>query len=56
MADYGMLAKADIEEGEVLFSIPRSALLHQRTTAVSVLLEKGEQMLKLPDRDGPSWL
>ncbi|RVE72191.1 hypothetical protein OJAV_G00059210 [Oryzias javanicus] len=40
VADYGMLAKEDIEEGEVLFTIPRSALLYQRTTAVSALLEK----------------
>ena len=41
-ADYGMLAKDSIEEGEVLFTIPRSALLHQGTTKVSSLLEKGE--------------
>lgn len=42
VADYGMLAKEDIEEGEVLFTIPRSALLHQGTTKVSALLEKGD--------------
>lgn len=40
VAEYGMLAKDDIEEGEVLFTIPRSALLHQGTSKVSVLLEK----------------
>lgn len=42
MADYGMVAKEDIEEGEILFTIPRSALLHQETTKVSGLLKKGE--------------
>lgn len=41
MSEYGMLAKDDIEEGEVLFTIPRSALLHQGTTKVAALLEKG---------------
>lgn len=42
MAEYGMLAKDDIEDGEILFTIPRSALLHQGTTKVSTLLEKGD--------------
>ncbi|CAG5958473.1 unnamed protein product [Menidia menidia] len=42
VADYGMLATDDIEEGEVLFTIPRPALLHQGTTKVSSLLEKGD--------------
>ena len=37
-----MLAKEDIEEGEVLFSIPRSALLNQSTTQVSAVLEEGK--------------
>lgn len=41
VSEYGMLAKDDIEEGEVLFTIPRSALLHQGTTKVAALLEKG---------------
>lgn len=40
VSEYGMLAKDDIEEGEVLFTIPRSALLHHGTTEVSALLEK----------------
>lgn len=52
VAEYGMLAKDDIEEGEVLFTIPRSALLHQGTTKVSALLEKGvknyNEALNLP--------
>lgn len=41
VAEYGMLAKDSIEEGEILFTIPRSALLHQGTTKISALLEKG---------------
>ncbi|XP_072242746.1 N-lysine methyltransferase setd6 [Leuresthes tenuis] len=45
-ADYGMLAKDSIEEGEVLFTIPRSALLHQGTTKVSSLLEKEKLSLE----------
>ena len=40
-ADYGMLAKEDIEEGEVLFIIPRSVLLHHGTSKVSAVLEQG---------------
>ncbi|XP_041651752.1 N-lysine methyltransferase setd6 [Cheilinus undulatus] len=46
VAEYGMLATDDIEEGEVLFTIPRSALLHQGTTKVSVLLEKERSSLE----------
>ncbi|XP_076878154.1 N-lysine methyltransferase setd6 [Brachyhypopomus gauderio] len=41
IADYGMLAKDDIEEGHVVFSIPRQALLHQGTSAVKKVLEEG---------------
>lgn len=44
VAEYGMLAKENIKQGEVLFTIPRSALLHQGTTKVSTLLEQGEEM------------
>ncbi|KAM8750479.1 N-lysine methyltransferase setd6 [Acanthopagrus schlegelii] len=40
VAEYGMLAKDNIEEGEVLFTIPRSALLHQGTSKLSALLDK----------------
>lgn len=47
VAEYGMLAKEDIEEGEVLFTIPRSALLHHGTTKVSALLEKGDRIAKM---------
>ncbi|XP_042352332.1 N-lysine methyltransferase setd6 [Plectropomus leopardus] len=46
VAEYGMLAKDDIEEGEVLFTIPRSALLHHQTTKVSALLEKERSCLE----------
>ncbi|XP_070763845.1 N-lysine methyltransferase setd6 [Enoplosus armatus] len=46
VAEYGMLAKDNIEEGEVLFTIPRSALLHQGTTKVSALLEKERSPLE----------
>ncbi|XP_035497482.1 N-lysine methyltransferase setd6 [Scophthalmus maximus] len=46
VAEYGMLAKDNIEEGDVLFSIPRSALLHQGTTRVSALLEKEKSCLE----------
>ncbi|KAK0142104.1 N-lysine methyltransferase setd6 [Merluccius polli] len=46
VADYGMLAKEDIEEGEVLFTIPRSVLLHQGTSKVSARLEQGKESLE----------
>ncbi|KAG7523430.1 N-lysine methyltransferase SETD6 [Solea senegalensis] len=46
VAEYGMLAKDNIELGEVLFTIPRSALLHQGTTKVSALLEKEKSTLE----------
>lgn len=45
VAEYGMLATDDIEEGEVLFTIPRVALLHQGTSEVSSLLERGDDRL-----------
>ncbi|XP_062317991.1 N-lysine methyltransferase setd6 [Osmerus eperlanus] len=46
VSEYGMLAKQDIEEGEVLFSIPRSALLNQSTTKVSAVLEEAKASLE----------
>ncbi|KAJ3597140.1 hypothetical protein NHX12_003540 [Muraenolepis orangiensis] len=46
VADYGMLAKEDIQEGEVLFTIPRSVLLHPGTSKVSALLEQGKESLE----------
>ncbi|TSS60381.1 N-lysine methyltransferase setd6 [Bagarius yarrelli] len=47
-ADYGMLAKEDIEEGHVLFSIPRSALLHPGTSKTKDILEEGRSCLESP--------
>ncbi|XP_077451969.1 N-lysine methyltransferase setd6 [Stigmatopora argus] len=46
VADYGMLAQDDIKVGEVLFTIPRSALLHQGTTSLSALLEREKVSLE----------
>uniref|UniRef100_A0A3Q4BU78 N-lysine methyltransferase SETD6 n=1 Tax=Mola mola TaxID=94237 RepID=A0A3Q4BU78_MOLML len=46
VAHYGMLATDEIEEGEVLFTIPRSALLHQGTSKVSAVLEKEKSSLE----------
>ncbi|XP_037624595.1 N-lysine methyltransferase setd6 [Sebastes umbrosus] len=46
VAEYGMLATDNIEEGEVLFTVPRSALLHQETTKLSALLEKERSSLE----------
>ncbi|KAG7248674.1 hypothetical protein CRUP_004467, partial [Coryphaenoides rupestris] len=46
VADYGMLAKEDVKEGEVLFTIPRSVLLHQGTSKVSERLEQGKELLE----------
>ncbi|KAM7396182.1 hypothetical protein PAMP_019243 [Pampus punctatissimus] len=43
-----MLAQDNIEEGEVLFTIPRSALLHHGTTKVSALLEQEKASLESP--------
>ncbi|KAG9352544.1 hypothetical protein JZ751_020958 [Albula glossodonta] len=46
VAKYGMLARNDIEEGEVIFSIPRTALLFQNTTKVKAVLEEGKGSLE----------
>lgn len=45
-AEYGMLAKEHIEEGHVLFSIPREVLLHPGTTKVKKVLEEGKKSLE----------
>ncbi|KAG9463940.1 hypothetical protein GDO78_020767 [Eleutherodactylus coqui] len=42
---YGMLAREDLPAGEVIFSVPRSALLSQRTTRIRDLLEKEQDIL-----------
>ncbi|XP_072520119.1 N-lysine methyltransferase setd6 [Salminus brasiliensis] len=46
VAEYGMLAKDDIEEGHVLFSIPRQTLLHQGTSKTQKVLEEGKECLE----------
>uniref|UniRef100_UPI00398E6B01 N-lysine methyltransferase setd6 isoform X1 n=1 Tax=Pristiophorus japonicus TaxID=55135 RepID=UPI00398E6B01 len=46
VADYGLVAKDEIEEGELLFSVPRSALLSQHTTTIRDLLKKEEAALE----------
>ncbi|KAG7468617.1 hypothetical protein MATL_G00145040 [Megalops atlanticus] len=46
VADYGMLAREDIEEGEVIFTIPRTALLFQGTSPVKAVLEEGKDSLE----------
>ncbi|XP_078067284.1 N-lysine methyltransferase setd6 isoform X1 [Mustelus asterias] len=48
VADYGLVAKDEIEEGELLFSVPRSAVLSQHTTTISDLLKKEEAALESP--------
>lgn len=42
VAGYGMLAAEELEEGEVLFTIPRTALLSQHTTSIHALLQEGK--------------
>lgn len=42
VAGYGMLAAEELEAGEVLFTIPRTALLSQHTTSIHALLQEGE--------------
>ncbi|XP_062997555.1 N-lysine methyltransferase SETD6 [Elgaria multicarinata webbii] len=45
VAAYGLLAREDLEAGEVLFTIPRTALLSQNTSSISSLLEKEQASL-----------
>ncbi|XP_067408867.1 N-lysine methyltransferase SETD6 isoform X2 [Emydura macquarii macquarii] len=46
VSDYGMLAREDLQIGEVLFTIPRAALLSQHTTSIRSLLEKDQVSLE----------
>ncbi|XP_072291803.1 N-lysine methyltransferase setd6-like [Eucyclogobius newberryi] len=46
VAEYGMLAKEDIEEGEVLFTVPREAILHRGSSKVSGVLDKEKNSLE----------
>lgn len=43
---YGMLTRQDLPAGEVIFSVPRSALLSQHTTKIRDLLEKEQDNLQ----------
>ncbi|XP_069824740.1 N-lysine methyltransferase SETD6 [Dendropsophus ebraccatus] len=43
---YGMLTHEDLPAGEVIFSVPRSALLSQHTTRIRDLLEKEQDNLQ----------
>ncbi|XP_044290274.1 N-lysine methyltransferase SETD6 isoform X2 [Varanus komodoensis] len=46
VANYGLVTREDLEAGEVLFTIPRTALLSQHTSALSSLLEKEQASLE----------
>ncbi|XP_062442332.1 N-lysine methyltransferase SETD6 [Rhea pennata] len=46
VADYGMLATADLQVGEVLFTIPRAALLSQYTSSIQPLLQEARESLQ----------
>ncbi|NXC75815.1 SETD6 methyltransferase, partial [Anhinga anhinga] len=46
VAGYGMLAAEELEAGEVLFSVPRSALLSQHTSAIRALLREAQESLQ----------
>ncbi|XP_060110260.1 N-lysine methyltransferase SETD6 [Heteronotia binoei] len=46
VADYGLIAREDLPAGEVLFTVPRTALLSQHTSSISSLLEKEQDSLK----------
>lgn len=45
VSQYGMLTREDLPEGEMIFSVPRSALLSQHTTRIRDLLEKEKDIL-----------
>ncbi|XP_059988064.1 N-lysine methyltransferase SETD6 isoform X5 [Lagenorhynchus albirostris] len=41
VAGYGMVARESVQPGELLFAVPRAALLSQHTCSISGLLERG---------------
>lgn len=41
VAGYGMVARESVQPGELLFAVPRSALLSPQTCSISGLLERG---------------
>ncbi|KAM4722185.1 N-lysine methyltransferase SETD6 isoform 2-T2 [Rhinophrynus dorsalis] len=46
VSQYGMLALEDLPAGELLFSVPRSAVLSQNTTRICDLLEREQETLQ----------
>ncbi|XP_064526803.1 N-lysine methyltransferase SETD6 isoform X2 [Pseudopipra pipra] len=46
VAGYGLLAAEELEAGEVLFTIPRTALLSQHTTSIHTLLQEAQESLQ----------
>lgn len=45
VSEYGMLAQGNLSAGELLFLVPRSALLSQYTTSISSVLQKEKASL-----------
>lgn len=41
VAGYGMVARENVQPGELLFAVPRSVLLSPHTCSISGLLERG---------------
>lgn len=41
VAGYGMVARESVQPGELLFAVPRAALLSQHTCSIGGLLERG---------------
>lgn len=41
VAGYGMVARESLQPGELLFAVPRAALLSPRTCSIRGLLERG---------------
>lgn len=54
VAGYGMVARESVQPGELLFAVPRAALLSQHTCAISGLLERGGHAAGVGSRGGPA--
>lgn len=46
-AQNGMVAIADVQEGESLFRISRKILLHPKSSSISALFEKGTIIIRM---------
>ncbi|XP_068024490.1 N-lysine methyltransferase SETD6 isoform X2 [Melanerpes formicivorus] len=46
VAGYGLLAAEELERGEVLFTVPRTALLSQHTSSIGGLLQEAQESLQ----------